>query len=414
MASGRNPFTPSFGVSPPVLSGRDEILSDFEAALEEGVGSPGRASMFTGLRGSGKTVLLNALEDRAHDRGWAIVSVTTRPGIADEVSQTHLPTLLAQHHPGGSTESVITGGSASVAGFGGGVTREQRDRFPVEASLRSGLTELADVMAQRDAGVLITVDEVGLDGLRDLQELTQVVQHCFREGREVAFVAAGLPSQVSPLLSAPGTTFLRRAEQTHLGQVSADDVAAALRSPIMHGEKTIPDDALRAAAHATQGYPFMVQLVGYHSWRAAKSADTISPEHVAEGVQAASRRVGKLVHEPALSELSGIDRSFLAAMARDDGPSRVRDVAERLGVDGNYVNVYRARLINAEIIHAPGWGVVDFTLPSMREYLREHAVTDLAMDPPRDRLTASQEAQRRHDWPGRTPGQPPPGLGPSR
>lgn len=409
-ASGRNPFTPTFGVSPPVLSGRDEILTDFEVALEEGVGSPGRATVFTGLRGSGKTVLLNALEDRAHDRGWAVVSVTTRPGIADEIAQTHLPSLLAEHHPDGSRESVITGGSATVAGFGGGVTREQRERFPVEASLRSGLTELADVMAGRDAGVLITVDEVGLDGLRDLQELTQVVQHSFREGREVAFVAAGLPSQVSPLLSAPGTTFLRRAEQSHLGQVSEADVAAALRGPIVHGAKTIPDDALRDAARATQGYPFMVQLVGYHSWRAAKGVDTVSAEHVAEGVQAAGRRVGRLVHEPALSELSAVDRTFLAAMAQDEGPSRVRDVADRLGVDGNYANVYRARLINAEIIHPLGRGDVDFTLPSMREYLREHAITELTMDPSRARLTASQETERRHAWPG----QAPPGIGPTR
>lgn len=412
--AGRNPFTPSFGVSPPVLAGREEILSDFEVALEEGLGSPGRAALFTGLRGSGKTVLLNALEDRARDRGWVVISVTTRPGVAGEIAQTQVPALLARHHPDGATESVVTGGNVSVAGFGGGLTREQRDRFPVEASLRSGLTALADVMAERDAGVLITIDELGLDGARDLQEITQVVQHCFREGREVAFVAAGLPSQISPLLSAPGTTFLRRAERTHLGQVAEADVAAAIRGPIVHGAKTIVDDALRAAARATQGYPFMVQLVGFHSWRAARGVDTVTAEHVEEGVQAAARRVGRLVHEPALTELSGIDRSFLTAMARDEGPSRVRDVADRLGVGGSYASVYRARLINAEIIHAPGWGVVDFTLPSMREYLREHAVTELAMDTPPPRLAASEETERRHDWPGRTSGQSPPEIGPSR
>lgn len=397
-----------------MLAGREEILSDFEVALEEGLGSPGRAALFTGLRGSGKTVLLNALEDRAHDRGWAVISVTTRPGVAGEMAQTQIPALLARHHPDGATESVVTGGNASVAGFGGGLTREQRDRFPVEASLRSGLTALADVMAERDAGVLITVDELGLDGARDLQEITQVVQHCFREGREVAFVAAGLPSQVSPLLSAPGTTFLRRAEQAHLGQVSDTDVAAAIRGPIVQGAKTILDEALGAAARATQGYPFMVQLVGYHSWRAARGVDTVTAEHVEEGVQAAARRVGRLVHEPALSELSGIDRTFLAVMAQDEGPSRVRDVADRLGVDGSYASVYRARLIKAEMIHARGWGVVDFTLPSMREYLREHAITELSMEPPSGRLAANQELERHPDVTGRDAGYPPPEIGPRR
>lgn len=395
----RNPFTPSFGVSPPVLAGRDDVLDAFDDAIDDGPGAPGRAVVFTGLRGSGKTVLLNTLEDVASRRGWVVISATTRPGVVEEISQTILPGLLQRHHPD-ANKSVVTGVNASVAGVGGGVTRVQQDQFPVQASLRSGLVELATVMAERGAGVLITIDEIGTDGSRDLQELTQVVQHCFREGREVAFVAAGLPSQAAPLLSAPGTTFLRRAERTHLGRVADRDVAAALRRPIERAGQTIADDALRAATRATQGYPFMVQLVGYHAWKAARGAAEITGAHVATGVESAVRRVGRLVHEPALSELSAIDRSFLAAMSQDEGPSRMREVADRLGVATSYASVYRARLIAAEMIYAPGWGEVDFTLPSMREYLREHAITDLAMDMPHPRLAASQEAKRRHDRPG--------------
>lgn len=94
--------------------------------------------------------------------------------------------------------------------------------------------------------------------------------------------------------------------------------------------------------------------------------------HAVRGVEASVRRVGRLVHEPALADLSTIDRSFLVAMATDDGPSQMRDIRARLGVDTNYASQYRQRLIAAGVISAVGRGTVDFTLPYLRDYLRDH------------------------------------------
>ena len=71
-----NPFTASFGVSPPLLVGRDVLLDEFAEALEDGPGATGRATLYTGARGSGKTVMLNAVEDRARAQGWLVVSET--------------------------------------------------------------------------------------------------------------------------------------------------------------------------------------------------------------------------------------------------------------------------------------------------------------------------------------------------
>ena len=76
----RNPFTASFGVSPPLLVGRDAILAEFSAALADGPGASGRATLYTGARGSGKTVMLNAAEDLARAEGWLVVSETASPG----------------------------------------------------------------------------------------------------------------------------------------------------------------------------------------------------------------------------------------------------------------------------------------------------------------------------------------------
>jgi len=103
----------------------------------------------------------------------------------------------------------------------------------------------------------------------------------------------------------------------------------------------------------------------------------ITAEDAARGVTRARRRLGALVHEPALNDASDIDKSFLLAMVHDDGPSKMADVQRRLNVDANYARQYRLRLIAAELIHPAGRGYVDFTLPYLREYLREHAVADL-------------------------------------
>jgi hypothetical protein len=147
--------------------------------------------------------------------------------------------------------------------------------------------------------------------------------------------------------------------------------------------RRVPDHRprLQAATNGTGGYPFLIQLIGY--WM-CKIADTdtgaaggavIDETVAAAGVQAARRRLGSLIHEPALRDLSQVDRTFLAAMAVDDLPSRMADIAARLDADANYASQYRRRLIAADMIHPTGHGQVDFTLPYLRDYLREHAAT---------------------------------------
>jgi hypothetical protein len=97
-----NPFHASFAVSPPLLVGRDGMLDDFIDALEGGPGSAGRATLYTGARGSGKTVMLNAVEDRAKERGWLVISETVTPGFVARITQQHLPQPAARRRPGGS------------------------------------------------------------------------------------------------------------------------------------------------------------------------------------------------------------------------------------------------------------------------------------------------------------------------
>lgn len=99
-------------------------------------------------------------------------------------------------------------------------------------------------------------------------------------------------------------------------------------------------------------------------------------ESAREGVADALRRLGRLVYEPALADASDIDKSFLLAMAKDDGPSRMKDIQQRLEINANFASQYRLRLIASELIESTGHGYVDFALPYLRDYLREHAAAD--------------------------------------
>lgn len=367
-----NPFTPTFGSSPPLLVGRERDLDEFREGLRGGPGSPERATLVTGLRGTGKTVMLNAYEDVAAAEGWLIISETATRGLVDRITHEHLPRLLAEIDPH-STDSHLT--AVSLPG-GLGVEREVADRYTPRTGLRSGLSELTDLLVERGmSGVLITVDEVHRQGLDDLRLVGMTIQHAFRERREVAFVGAGLPSAVEELLSDQVSTFLRRADRRHLRTVSPDDVAQGLSVPIRNAGRDITPEALRTAVNGTGGYPFLIQLVGLHTWRADPEQAMIGDEHARYGVDQARRRVGQLVHASALADLSNVDRSFLAAMSHDDGPSRMGDLAERLNVDHSYVGQYRRRLIAAEVIEPRGHGLVGFTLPGLRDYLREHAAS---------------------------------------
>lgn len=118
-------------------------------------------------------------------------------------------------------------------------------------------------------------------------------------------------------------------------------------------------------------YPLLRQLLGAQTWRVHPERSTISVEDARLGVDRARRRLATLVHEPALHAASDIDPAFLRAMARDDG-STMAAIAQRLGVDTRYASQHRLRLIAVELIHPTRRGYVDFALPLLREYLREH------------------------------------------
>lgn len=362
----KNLFSPSFGTSPPLLAGRDEILDMFSEATETGPTHPAYTSILIGRRGAGKTVTLNALQDDVRRLGWLTVAVDTAAGpVTPQVTSKALELLEEYEGPPGAR---LTG----LGLFGQRLELEQPPRSQPPSALREVLTRLADHLERNGVGLLITVDELQGMSRDDMRVFGSTLQHVTRrEERPIAFVGAGLPSVEETLLADPGATFLQRCERFDVGRLPDRAVREALEVPVRNLGGTVDPEGLDRAVAAASGYAFMVQLIGFHMWRSASDPTRlISAADVDHGIAEATRRLGPLVIQPVWRDLPDMQRRFCVAMLDDEGPSRMADIASRLGKSSKYVSVYRDRLIKVGMIVPAGHGLVEFALPHTAEWLR--------------------------------------------
>lgn len=362
-----NPFLPTFGTSPPVLAGRDDVVARFERAFERGPTHPDYTMLITGVRGSGKTVLLNEAEDAALRRGWRVISMS-----ASVHGLSRLITNAAMQHLEHADEAAPPLRISSVSVMGIGVGWEQQPLGPrADIDLRSALTSLATLAADGDTGLLVTVDELQAVALEEATELAVTVQHVARrELLPVAFIGAALPEIDETLLADRGMTFFQRCARARLTALRPEHTAAALSEPVRRAGGRIDADALEQLVGASGGHPFTIQLLGYHSWEMAAPAAQIDAKHAAAGVLEAEYALLEQIVKPIWSGLSDMDRAFLLAMSLDDTDSETSSVARRLRRSPNYAQTYRRRLIDAGAIEPAGRGVIRFSYPQMRPWLR--------------------------------------------
>ncbi|GAB2541722.1 ATP-binding protein [Brachybacterium huguangmaarense] len=364
-----NPFRASFGAVPPFLAGRDVVLDEFEAALDQGPGAEGRASLVMGARGTGKTVLLTEMESIARDHDWQVISLHTSSASLLEEARIQAVEILRELDPDAARFRPTGASVGGVASLQGEMVDEYGDPVLSAPSTLRRLTELL----RGDAGLLFTLDEVQAVDLDLLAEFAQIYQDLVRTEQDVAFVGAGVGAGVRALLDSPQTTFLRRARRVEIGMVDLGSAAGAIRATVAATDKTIGPDAAVRAAEIAQGYPYLIQYVGAQAWANAGDEPEIALEDVERSRAGAIAQMATNIHDPALRGLSAKKREYLEAMLVDPGPSAVADIAVRLGVSAGYQSVYRDRLIEDELIRPGERGTVEFALPYLREALLARA-----------------------------------------
>lgn len=376
--SPRNPFIPTFGVSPSVFAGRNAVVEAFGRGLEGGVGDPRRALLLSGPRGIGKTVTLNELEDEAKRRGWVVLRAQPHNlvPLLVETAIPHARSTLSQQ-PGGRRR--ITG--VNIAGVGG-VRSEIDDGHDPAPSLITGLNALADE-AGTGSGILITADEVQSAPPDQLWELTAAVQDLMRDNRNIAFAAAGLPEGIATLLQHPGTTFLRRAQHSNLGPMSPEQTAEVLSRTAEAGGAAFDSEALRHAVGMSRGYPFLIQLIGFHLFERVGAGGTIAAGDVDAVRDDVLDTLGQLVHAPALSGVPPKQEEFLVAMAQvQEGLAAVPTaaIARELGTAPQALTMARQALLRRELVYSPKHGYLNFTIPHMGHHLLGRGLRDNGWD----------------------------------
>lgn len=355
----KNPFRPTFGSIPVSIAGREDIMLDILDGLRNKPGDPNRSCIFSGPRGTGKTVLLTAIANIAESEGWISVNVTSGQDMLKEI-------LLqmkekASHILTPAAKARISG--LSIGGVGFSVTYKEEP-----TSWRIEMTRILEELEHNETGLLITVDEIS-SHQEELKILIDNYQHFIRENRNIALLMAGLPQQVSTLLQEDRISFLRRAFLHEMGMIPVDDVAQAIRETIEEGGRRIEDKALWNAAEKTGGFAFLIQLLGYHMWRQSPENEEITSIDVERAYEVARRQMERTIFEVTSRELTGREHEFLSKMTEDDEESRVSIIAKRMEISANNATKIKRRLLDQGLIRETGRGRVAIDVPLLKEYL---------------------------------------------
>lgn len=371
-----NPFKPTAGKMPPILIGRQSIIDDFKEGLENGAGAPGRLMLITGQCGYGKTVMLTELGRVAKDAGWEVISETASEGMCDRL-------VSALVRPGMKLRGVNVQPSIGVSGIlnaslgGASFSVDQ-----VALTLREVVNQRLAKMP-RGKGIVFTIDEAQAASMADMVALATTIQHVIRDEdmrdvsdsdkHGVAFVFAALPSLMDELLHERVLTFLRRSVQHDLGLVAYPDVRSAYIEVVREGGLAIDSEVAELAAEASDGYPYMIQLVGYYMWRAAevRVSKEIEEADVIQGKKDALVLFDDAVCAPLFDGLTAAQKLFVKAVAKEaPQPAKVSEIANRAHRSASWVSKYRASLIKERVVESAGYGLVRLSASHLAEYVQ--------------------------------------------
>ena len=377
-----NPYRPGAGTPPPALLGRDRLLDAFGITVRRAVsGRPGKSLMPIGLRGVGKTVLLNRFGDIASEAGVTVVFIEApETGDFRTLLAVRIRKVLLELERRGPTRAALRA-LRVLKTFALQLPDGSRIAIDVDAlageadsgDLASDLTDLlvatGEAARGRSAGILLAIDEVQYLHSEELGALISAVHRTTQLSLPVVLVGAGLPQL--PGLAGQARSYAERLfDFPPIGSLSDEEAKAALAIPARERSVDYSDAALDAIVGESQGYPYLLQEWGYHVWNNA--GDTpISADDVTSVRPIVLDQLDRNFFLVRADRLTPRERDYLRAMAAlGPGPHRSGDIAAMLGVKVESVAPRRSQLIAKGMVFSPAHGDTAFTVPLFNEYLR--------------------------------------------
>src|SRR6202451_3163404 len=385
----RNPYAPGAGQRPPELAGRDREIRQFEVVLERVARArPERSMVLTGLRGVGKTVLLNTFRSMALQRLWGTGKLEARPDQSIRrpvASALHMAVReLAPRHRAPDRIDHFLGVLKSFAardarapkgsivtqlGIDAPAVRGRADSGDLEIDLTELLTDAASVAADLGVGIALFIDEMQDVQAPDISALCASCHELSQSNGPLIVVGAGLPHLPSVLSASKSYS------ERLFRYVSIDtlDRAAADQAPLAPAQREGADfepDALNALYQAADGYPYFVQAYGKVTWDVATDSPvTVKDVAVASPQAEAELAVGFFGSR--YERATPAERDYMRAMAQlGDDPVQTAQVADELGRKPSSVSPARDGLIKKGLIYSSERGVIGFPVPPFARFLR--------------------------------------------
>lgn len=375
----KNPFSPGAGNPPPELAGRDELLE--QARIMLGRIKNGRyeqSLMLVGLRGVGKTVLLNRIRELAETQGYGAVMVeATESRSLPEILIPALRQVLIKLDTMEKVSSKVKLGLRVLRSFVGGLKvkvsdvelgldidpqKGTADSGDLETDLAELFVALGEAAQDRKTAVAIIVDEIQYLSEAEMSALIMAIHRVSQRQLPLVLVGAGLPQLVG--LAGRSKSYAERLFQyPAVGPLSKTDAMAALRDPVKKEGAAFAEDALKEIVNLTQGYPYFLQEWGYQAWNLAEKSP-IDKAVVARATTTAIKKLDQSFFRVRFDRLTPREKDYIRAMA-DLGPGAHRsgDVADRLGVKVQSSAPLRSGLIRKGMIYSPAHGDTAFTVP---------------------------------------------------
>jgi Cdc6-like AAA superfamily ATPase len=382
----RNPYAPGAGTQPPELAGRDELREQVRVALERiRGGRPARSLLLIGLRGVGKTVLLDRMREDAEGEGLHCVRI-------EAPERRSLPAILAPQlrvallglSRNAKAKDTATRALRALAGFAKALKVKFQDievgvdfdpepgladNGDLEHDLQSLLAVVGAAARQIESALVLFVDELQYVVEEQLAALITALHHTAQRRLPVVLVGAGLP-QLRGQMGRAKSYAERLFEFPAIGPLPPDAARLALEKPANDQGVQFTQEAIDRVVLESHGYPYFLQEWGKHSWDAAEDSP-ITDEDVSRASRTVIAALDESFFRVRFDRLTPAEKRYLRAMAElGAGPHRSGDIAEELGRPVTSLGPVRGKLIAKGMIWSPSHGGTAFTVPLFDEFMK--------------------------------------------
>jgi len=380
----KNPYAPGAGLQPPELAGRDKLLQEAAIDMDRVLdGRPAKGMMLLGLRGVGKTVLLNRLNGVAEAKGFRTAKVEAPEGgmLPQLLTQELRRVLYSLDLKSGTGQMVRRAASVlrnfasvfkvKVGDFEIGIDSAsgKADTGILEEDLPDLLVAVCEAAKERKVALGIFLDEVQYLSSKELAALIVACHEVAQRNLPMLFVGAGLP-QIAALAGNAKSYAERLFTYPEVGQLDPLAARAALVNPARNEGIDFEEDATDEILRVTERYPYFIQEWGFHIWNSAV-ASPIERAHVQEATPDIIAHLDANFFRVRFDRLTPLQQKYLRAMAElGPAPLQTGEIAAALGVEAASVAPVRQQLINKGMVWSQRHGETAFTVPLFKEFMK--------------------------------------------